>query len=267
MSEKLDIGEAISDAVQHIKTSWRALFVNYLFMLGIGLLTIAYATVVVYKKATTVTFTEYASPLDIMLESIIWMLPFMIFIGLIGICVQAVFIKIIDDTIEKRQMDYKAQLVFVLKRLGKLVLAGFIVIIPIVLMYLLMFKAITNMYYGSFAPFFLMLFIMLVYAMMLVFIDQSIITEEVSTFQAIKNSFVVVSHNFFRLLFTFIGYGILSYIIGQIFKDTHVVVVIMNAIINAFLSLFAVVFLTTLYKQVSERPTQDEAYELRYYEE
>lgn len=267
MKEKLDIGEAISDTVQHIKTSWRALFINYLFMLGIGLLTVAYATVVVYEKINTMTFTDYVSPFDIILKSITMTLPFMIIIGLISICVQAIFIKIIDDTIEKRQLDYKAQLVFVLKKIGKLVLAGVIVVIPVLLMYLLMFRSMTNMYYGSFAPFFFMLLIMLAYAMMLTFIDQSIITEEVSTFQAIKNSFRVVSHNFFRLLFTFIGYGILSYIIGLIFKDTNVVAAIIKAIINAFLSLFAVVFITTLYKQVSVRPTQDEEYELKYYEE
>ena len=266
MREKLEIGEAISDAVQHIKTSWRALFVNYLFMLGIGLLTVAYATVVVYEKVNTMTFTEYVSPFDIILKSITMTLPFMIIIGLISICVQSVFIKIIDDTIEKRQLDYKAQFVFVLKKLGKLILAGIITVIPIVLMYLLMFSSMSNMLYPSIAPFLFMTLIIVAYAMMLTFIDQSIITEEVSTFQAIKNSFRVVSHNFFRLLFTFIGYGILSYIIGLIFKDTNVVAAIIKAIINAFLSLFAVVFITTLYKQVSVRPIQEES-ELKYYEE
>jgi len=267
MREKLDIGEAISDAIQHMITSWKLLVINYLFMLGIGLVTVAYTASVFTGDFEALLYTGYTSPFELMIKSFLMILPFMIVIGLISVCIQAVYIKIIDDTIEKRQLSYKEQFVFVFKKLGKLILAGVIVIIPVILMYLLMFRTMTNMYYGSFAPFFLMLLIMLAYAMMLTFVNQSIITEDVSAFQAIKNSFRVVSHNFFRLMFTFIGYGILTLIMGKIFGDTSVVVVVIKAIVDAFLSLFAIVFITTLYKQVSERPNQDEEYELEYYEE
>lgn len=267
MREKLEIGEAISDAVQHMRTSWKAILINYLFMLGIGLLTVAYTVSIFTGDAEAMLYTGYPSAFEIMIKTFVMILPFMIVIGLISICIQAVYIKIIDDAIEKRQLNYKEQFVFVLKKLGKLVLAGIIVIIPVILMYLLMFRTITNMYYGSFAPFFLMLLIMLAYAMMLIFINQSIITEDASAFQAIKNSFRVVSHNFFRLMFTFIGYGILTLIIGRILNDTSIVMVVIKAIVDAFLSLFAIAFITTLYKQVSEKPDRDDEYELEYYEE
>ncbi|MBI9015057.1 MAG: hypothetical protein JEZ08_22690 [Clostridiales bacterium] len=267
MREKLEIGEAISDAVQHIRMSWKLLLINYLFMLGIGLITTAYTVSVFTGDIEALLYTGYKSPFELMIKSFLMILPFMIVIGLISVCIQAMYIKIIDDTIEKRQLSYKEQFVFVLRKLGKMIFAGVMVLIPVILMYLLMFRTITNMYYGSFAPFFLMLLIMLAYAMMLTFINQSIITEEVSAFQAIKNSFSVVSHNFFRLLFTFIGYGILTLIIGTILKDTSVVVVVIKAIIDAFLSLYAIVFITTLYKQVSKKPYQDNECELEYYEE
>jgi len=267
MREKLEIGEAISDAVQHIRTSWKLLLINFLFMLGIGLVTVAYTVSVFTGDVEALLYTGYTSPFELLIKTFAMILPFMIVIGLISVCIQAVYIKIIDDTIEKRQLSYKEQFVFVLKKLGKLILAGIIVVIPVLLMYLLMFRSMTNMYYGSFAPFFFMFLIMLAYAMMLTFINQSIITEDVSAFQAIKNSFSVVSYNFFRLLFTFIGYGILTLIIGMIFKDTSTVMVIIKAVVDAFLSLFGIVFITTLYKQVSEKPNRDDEYELEYYEE
>jgi len=266
MKRKLDIGLGLSDAAQHLVKGKGKYLINCLFALALGILSSVYIFYTVFKKLESITYYDSFEMVDILMSEMVKLIPFYMVIGLISLCIQCVFIKIVDDVIEKRDLSYGEQFSYVLSRLGRIILANVITLLPIILISLLMFASMKNMFFMAVFPILFMTLVLVVYGMMLIFIDQSIIVDDASVLESIKRSFSVVSYNFFRILFTFILIGIMGAILAGIVGEGNLVLEIISSIINVIVSLYMTAFLTTLYKQ-SVTTHNNEDLEIEYFED
>ncbi|WP_233067565.1 hypothetical protein, partial [Sphaerochaeta sp. S2] len=91
-----------------------------------------------------------------------------------------------------------------------------------------------------------------------------IITEDVTSIEAIGRSFAVAKNNFFRYSLAIILLGIVSMIIQKIFSDTSIMIVVLNTLASSIISAYVVVFITSLYKQVTKIDNSEP--ELEYFE-
>lgn len=265
MKKKLDIGMALSDALQHLITGKGRYLINCLFALGLGVGTSVVVLSSAFNSFSTMTYYDPMQMVDYIMSEMLMLIPFYILVGLVSLCIQCVFIKIVDDVIEKRDLTYGQQFSYVMMRLGRIILANIITLIPIVLFSLLMFASMRNMFFFATFPFLIMTLLLVAYGMMLMFIDHSIIVDDVSAIESIKRSFALVSHNFFRIIFTFLLLGIVGAIVTSIVGEGNLIIELVRAVVNVIVSLFMTSFLTTLYKQVDSKPEIIED-EIEYFE-
>lgn len=258
---KFNIGEGLSDAVQHLINGWKKYLLSYIMLVVISLVSGIVISVMVVSKLASASYDS----LEFLSEAwgIIILLGLMI--GYFSMVMQATIIKVTDDLIEHRNHTFGEQLVFAIRKSGKIILANLLALIPMLILFGIMFASLFSMGSGGLGLYFICLIGILVYTVFIAFITQSIITEDVTSIEAIGKSFAIAKSNFFRYSFTMILLGIVTMIIQRLFSDTSTLAITLSTIVSSVLSVYVIAFVTSLYKQVTININSEP--ELEYFED
>lgn len=260
-TNKFQMFRTFGDALEYLKMNFAALsgtsvLVAILHFLFSTVLLVTLRSVVgisgIYKYNSAINYTGYS--FETLVISTILFIPVFVLLSVF----MAVYIKIIDDSYENRDIHYGAQIKFAFRKSGKLILSSLITYVPVTVVYMLL--SMSAEIIGKSTP----VFISIIYFFTLiffVFINQSIIIEDVTAMQAIGRSFKVMKYNILR----YIGFSLLMGIaifasfglIGYILKGSMMIIIIAVTllVIAMFLLMpLPIVFTTLLFKSVPHRP-------------
>jgi len=193
-----------------------------------------------------------------LITSSIGMILFTLPINLITVILTSNYIKITDDIYENRELSYKDQFIFVLKRLGRMILSYIIVFVPMTLI-----NIIISVTFLSYSDFFtsLISFVLSIITYLFVMINQSIIIEDSTAIGGIKRSFTVMKKNILR----FLGFSIVIGLLGVLplsvvamivmkVKVLRIIIYIVLPFLIFFLAPLPAAFMTLLFKSVTHTP-------------
>jgi len=251
MLKKFNMSQGLVDAANHLVKGWNKYLIPAL-LLGLSTFTFTRTiSIVTNKYSIPLVENQYQAFNEAIVPIILIGSTLLIYI-LFVLIMQTTLIKVTDDLIEDRISSFREQFLFVLKRLGRILLANIIAGIPILLLLALTLGSLFRIGRGGLGIYFLGLIGIVIYVIFIAMINQSIIIHDVSSIRAISNSIRVMKNNFFRYLFAMLGLGIANAIITNILSGEYIVIVIISAIVSTIITTYFTAFNTSLYKQVTK---------------
>jgi len=255
---KLDIGKGISDAVECIKSTYKPLLILLLIMLSIQIIQGIY-----YQPLSTTDFNlAFTDPESYRAQTanmpgMTGMQTLMSFgFTLIVFLNMNIVIVVSNKFFSKSEMTAEDIIYYSLKKMFTLIVSFFFMMLTfiplIIIMVILVFLSV------AVSPILLILTVifgigLFVYINMCIMIQYSIVIEDVGPIKGWLNSIKLVSHNFFRVFFTYAGFMLLSFLLRSLFLTDSIISVIITGILSGTISMFLTVTMTAVYNQAIDK--------------
>ncbi|MBI9015056.1 MAG: hypothetical protein JEZ08_22685 [Clostridiales bacterium] len=262
---KLDIGKGIADAVECIKSTYKPLLVLLLIMLAIQIVQGIY-----YQPLSTadlsLAFTDpevYRTQVENMPGMTGFQTLMSFGLTLIVFMNMNVVISISNKFFNKNEMTIEDIIYYSLKKIFALIVSFLFMMLTfiplIIVMVILVVLSIAA------PPVMVILIIVFViglfaYINMCIMIQYSIVIEDVGPIRGWLNSIKLVSHNFFRVFFTYIGFMLVSFLLRSLFLSESIVTIIITGILSGIISMFLTITMTAVYNQAIEKEPETSDY-------
>jgi len=255
---KLDIGKGIADAVECIKSTYKPLLILLLIMVAIQIVQSIY-----YQPISTADFNLAVTDPEIYRTQVANMprmtgLQTLLSFGLtvLVFLVMTVLITISSRFFSKTEMAIEDVILYSLKKMFTLLLSYLfmmVTFIPIVLVMIILFLVSMAVPAGMIVLFIGFIIGIIVCVTMCIMIQYSIVVEDVGPIKGWLNSIKLVSHNFFRIFFTYMGVMLLSFILRNMLLTESIISVIVAGTVQVSLTMFLTVTMTAVYNQTIDK--------------
>ena len=254
---KLDIGKGIADAVECIKSTYKPLMVLLLITLAIQIIQ------GIYYQPSSVDFNLALSDPEAYRAQVASMpkltgLQTLISYGftLIGFLIMTIVISVSNKFFSKSEMTIEDIIYYSLKKMFTILVSFLFMMLTfiplIIIMGIIVFLSVMV------SPILLILVLvfgigLFVYINMCIMIQYSIVMEDLGPIKGWLNSIKLVSHNFFRVFFTYVGFMLLSFLLRSLFLTDSIISVVITGILSGTISMFLTVTMTAIYNQAIEK--------------
>lgn len=255
-TEKFSMFETLGETLGYCKDNWKKYGLNSVLIILLQVITYVITFSYLTKMVMQVEYSPFGT--GNLITSSVRMILFTLPINLITVILTSNYIKITDDIYENRELSYKEQFVFVIKRLGRMILSYIIVFVPMALV-----NIIVSVTFLSYSNLFttLISFALSIITYLFIMINQSIIIEDSTAIGGIKRSFTVMKKNILRFLGFSIVIGILlvlpvsvvAMIVMKV-KVLRIIIYIILPFVVFFLAPLPAAFMTLLFKSVTHTP-------------
>ena len=255
---KLDIGKGIADAVECITTIYKPLVVLLLIMLAIQIVQGIY-----YQPIATVDFKlafvdagayrpQVANtPRMTMFQTLMsFGFTLIVFLNM------NVVISVSNKFFNKSEMTAEDIIYYSLKKLFTLLVSFLFLMLTIIPVIILMVILIVLSF--EVLPVLLILMIsfsigILVYISMCIMMQYSIVIEDVGPIKGWLNSIKLMSHNFFRVVFTYIAFMLVSFLLRNLFLSDSIVSIVITGLLQGTITMFLTITMTAVYTQTIDK--------------
>lgn len=257
---KLDIGKGIADAVECIKSTYRPLFILLLIMLAIQIIQGIY-----YQPLSTVDFNlAFMDPESYRAQTtnmpgMTGLQTLMSFgLTLIVFLNMNIVISVSNKFFNKSEMTIEDIIYYSLKKMFALIVSFLFVMLTFMPLIIVMIVLILlSVAVSPILPILVFVIVLFAYINMCIMIQYSIVIEDVGPIKGWLNSIKLVSHNFFRVFFTYVGFMLLSFLLRSLFSTDSNVSMIVTGILSGIISMFLTITMTAVYNQAMDKEPEN----------